>query len=119
MEDLRTLDLPRSAGDGAPKEVRVIDDNPHLKLVLVILRRGAVLPEHSTPMPITLQALSGSGTVRVGDRAEPLGPGRLVLVAPGASHEVTAAAETDLVVLLHQVKAARHGGERPWTGELG
>lgn len=119
MRDFDVIELPHAAGEGKPREVRVVEDTPYLKLSLITLRNGEVLPEHSTPMPVTLQAVSGSGTVRVGERAERIAPGRMVVLSHGVEHEITPDAGSDLVLLVHHLKAARHGGERPWTGEQG
>ena len=53
--------LPTEAGAGAPKEIKPVLDNAHLKLATITLRKGTLLAEHSSPMPVTIMVLTGDG----------------------------------------------------------
>lgn len=107
--------LPDTAGDGPAKEHQVVLDTPFVKLVTITLRKGTALPEHAAPVPVTIQALSGNGTVITDGKPEKISPTSMILVAPGAKHEVKPEGQGDLVLLVHYLKmkgggdAAAHG----------
>lgn len=108
---VRSLELPVSAGTGQPREVRVLVEEPSLKVVSIILRQGTVLPEHHAPVAVTIQALAGAGTVVAGQERLPIDPKHAVMLAPKTPHSVEPAAGTDLVLLVHHAGAASDGGE--------
>jgi len=62
----RVVELPGPPGAGQPREVRTLTDEPALKLVTIVLRAGTVLPQHHAPVPVTIMALQGGGTVVIG-----------------------------------------------------
>ncbi len=97
----RTVEFPASAGPGQPREVRVLVDEPALKLAIVVLRQGTVLPDHSAPVPVTIQALQGTGTVTAADKRFRIDPAHAVVLGPNVAHTVEPDAGTDLVLLLH------------------
>ena len=101
--------LPATAGAGKPVEARVVADTPHVKSVVIILRKGATLTEHATPHAAAIQALSGRGQVRLGKKLEKLSPTEMVLLDPGVKHEVIADKDTDLILLVHHLKGAAQG----------
>lgn len=107
------LPVPLTAGPGKPVDPRVIADNDNVKAVVINLRGGAVLPEHSTPHAVAIQALSGSGEMRISGATEKLSPGRLLLLEPGVPHDVRPDAGSDMVLLVLHLKktgAAAPGG---------
>ena len=61
-----------------------------LRVVLVTMRAGAMLHDHTAPGPITIQALRGRLTVVVGEVEHALGAGDLMAVGAGARHRVQA-----------------------------
>jgi quercetin dioxygenase-like cupin family protein len=71
-----------------------------LRLVLTVLRQGAVLREHRAPTAATLHVLSGRMVVRVGDRSLELGPGEIVTMEPGLAHAGEAHADTAFLLTL-------------------
>ena len=98
--------LTTVAGPGEAVESKVVLETPHLKLASVILRQGATLAEHSSPMQVSIQALAGAGTVKLADgKSLRVEAGKLVVLAPNKAHTVIADAKTDLVLLVHH-----------WTG---
>jgi quercetin dioxygenase-like cupin family protein len=63
---------------------------PHLRVVLVTMRAGAELNEHSAPGPIVVQPLRGRFTFTTNGDAWELAPGALFSVAGGVRHTVRA-----------------------------
>ncbi len=103
----RGVDLPSASANGQAKEMKVLLDAPGVKIAAITLRGGTVLEEHSAPVPVTIQALKGTGTVRIGEASEKVGPDRLVYLAPGVPHSVVPDKESDLVLLVHHLKTPR------------
>lgn len=101
-----SITVPTQAGPGQGKEVQELLDTPFVRLVSITLHGGTVLAEHSAPVAVTIQALSGSGVVRTGDKKERVAPGQMLLIAPNAAHEVTPDGKGDLVLLVHFLKSA-------------
>jgi quercetin dioxygenase-like cupin family protein len=97
----RAVELPDSAGDGPEREVKVLVDEPALKLATIVLRKGATLPEHHSPVAVTIQVLRGAGTATAGDETFRIDPTHAVVLAPAVPHAVQPDAETDLVLLVH------------------
>jgi quercetin dioxygenase-like cupin family protein len=86
-------------------------DGPYVKLVTIVLRSGTILEEHSSSLPVSIQALRGSGTVVLRDGREPISPGRMVVLAPGVKHSVVPESKDDLIVLVqHHKRAPGQGG---------
>jgi quercetin dioxygenase-like cupin family protein len=61
-----------------------------LRVVLVTLRSGAALHEHTAPGPISIHALRGRLIVSVGPREIPINAGELVAIDAGVRHAVAA-----------------------------
>lgn len=98
------LTLPAGDDEGRPIEPGPLLDAPHLKLMTIILRDGAVLPEHRASSPVTIQAVSGSGVARIGDETHRLDANHFVSLAPGVPHAVEPDAGTDMVLLVHYLR---------------
>lgn len=99
----RVVDFPSAVGPGQPREARVLVDEPALKLVTIVLRQGTLLPEHSAPIPVTIQALQGAGTVLVGTERLRIDPTHAVVLAASVSHAVQPDPGADLVLLVHHL----------------
>jgi quercetin dioxygenase-like cupin family protein len=80
--------LPTEIGDGKDREVQILLADRWRKLVLIRLRRGVLLADHSARVPITIQTIVGKGILRVGDEAHELVPGVLVPVDINVIHNV-------------------------------
>lgn len=106
----RTLELPGSPGTGQPREVRLLLDEPALKLATIVLRAGTVLPEHHAATPVTILALQGGGTAVVGTERLRLDAAHAVLLAPGVPHAIEPDPGTDLVLLVHHLGCPAEGG---------
>ena len=103
--DMHAFSIPPADPSGPPRQVRVLHDDPAVKLVAIRLR-GVDLPPHQSDFAVVIQAVAGAGEVVVGDRREPLDGGRGVVLPPRAVHAVTRAGEGDLVLLVTHVKGA-------------
>jgi quercetin dioxygenase-like cupin family protein len=99
----RVVDFPSAVGPGQPREVRVLIDEPALKLVTIVLRQGTLLPEHSAPIPVTIQALQGVGTVIAGTERFRIDPTHAVVLSASVLHAVQPDPGTDLVLLVHHL----------------
>ena len=102
------------AGSGEAVESKVVLETPHLKLASVILRQGATLPEHSSSMQVSIQAVVGAGTVKLADgKTLRVELGKMVVLAPNMVHAVVADEKTDLILLVHHWKGGGPGGRGP------
>lgn len=106
--------LATVAGQGEAVESKVLLETPHLKLASVILRQGATLAEHSAPMQVSIQALAGTGTVKLADgKTMRVEAGKMIVLAPSMAHSVIADEKTDLILLVHHLKGGGPGGRGP------
>ncbi len=99
----RIVELPATPGAGEPREVRVLVDEPALKLASIVLRGGTVLATHHSEVPVTIMALQGSGTVVAGAERLRLDATHAVVLAPNVPHAVEPDTGTDLVLLVHHL----------------
>ena len=106
---IHKVDVPGQIGEGDDREVTVLVDTADLKLATVTLRRGTVLPAHSTPVPATLHVLEGRGTIHVGDQPVAVSTGSIVILAADEEHDVVPAPDTDMLVLVHYLRTAASG----------
>ncbi len=97
--------LPTTIGEGKMREVTPVWEDTWRKLVVIRLRAGALLDDHSTKFPITIHAFLGSGTLRVAGREYPLTPGVVVPVDAHVIHSVQADPEIAILVTFF-----RHAG---------
>lgn len=102
-------ELPAEVGAGKPREFKGAADTPWVKTVTIALRKGTVLAEHSTPSPVIIQSLSGSGKMRMGDKVEALSPERMVILEPNVAHEITPEPGTGMLLLVHHLKGGEPG----------
>jgi quercetin dioxygenase-like cupin family protein len=88
--NMQVIKLRTDIGEGQNKQIEVLFEGPKRKLVQITLRHEAILESHSAPEPITIQYLSGKGTLVVGDKKETvqLEPGVLVTIEPNIMHEI-------------------------------
>lgn len=101
--EARAVDLA-PAGSAHPRQVRVLVDEPSLKLATIVLREGAALPEHRSEGPATIAALRGSGVVIVGAERLRVDSTHAVLLEAGVRHSVEPDSGADLVLLVHRYR---------------
>jgi quercetin dioxygenase-like cupin family protein len=81
-------------GEGASgRRAETLVKTDRLRLVLVTMRAGASLDEHTSPGPITIQALRGRFVVSARDREHALNEGGLIALDAGVPHAVRALAD--------------------------
>jgi quercetin dioxygenase-like cupin family protein len=73
---------------------------PHLRVVLIAMKKGARLHEHRASGPITIQATSGSLRLAIGDQVLELKPGEVAVLESAIEHEVEALEESALLLTL-------------------
>ena len=100
--------LPKEIGTGGEREIETVFADSWRKLVLIRLRSGALLADHTAKFPITIHAVLGQGTLNVAGRNYPLSPGTIVPVEAHAVHNVQA--EPELAIL---VTFFRQAGAEP------
>ncbi len=79
---------PAERGGGRRAEILIKVHG--LRVVLVTMRQGIELHEHTAPGPISIQALRGRFTVEVDGEHRPLAAGSLIGIAAGVRHTVIA-----------------------------
>lgn len=86
------LPLQTNIGEGKDRQVDLLFESVRRKLIQITLRNGAILARHSAPVPITIQAVAGSGTLYIDEAREEVAllPGALVTIEPGIVHEIEA-----------------------------
>lgn len=99
----RQVELTAAGAGDQPREVRVLVDEPSLKLVTIVLRHGTALPAHRADVPVTIQALEGAGTVVAGGERLAIDRAHAVVLAAGIEHAVEPDPGTDLVLLVHHL----------------
>jgi quercetin dioxygenase-like cupin family protein len=109
------VSVPTAAGAGEARETKVVLETPHVKLATVILRKGTVLEEHSSPMAVTVHVISGRGTIEMGDSKEIVGPGSVLALSPDKKHLVRPDTGADMILLVHHLKSPGRGQRRPGT----
>lgn len=82
------ISLPHEVKEGKDREVTVLFADRWRKLVLIQLRHGAVLRDHSARFPITIQTLAGKGKLRVENQEHGLVPGTLIPMDAHVTHNV-------------------------------
>lgn len=90
--------LPHDIGVGKDREVQVLLADQWRKLVLIQLRRGVLLADHSARFAITIQTLAGKGILRLAGVEHVLFPGVLVPVDAHVVHNVQG--DPDVAILV-------------------
>jgi quercetin dioxygenase-like cupin family protein len=73
---------------------------PHLRVVLIALKKGARLHEHQASGPITIQAAAGSLRLSVGSQILELQAGEIAVLESAIEHEIEALEESGLLLTL-------------------
>ncbi len=111
-----TIQLPVEVGPGKDREVQTLFEDPARKLVLIRIRNGALLDDHSARFPITIQGVAGTGTLRVGGDTYRLTPGTVVPVDAHAVHSVQA--EPAIAILVSFFRQAEGQGKGDTTARF-
>ncbi len=84
------------------KQSVVLLDNVRSKSILFTFAAGAGLPEHVAPFDETIQIISGTATLTVGEESVEGKPGTWIQMVAKTPHSIKA--ETPVVMLLTLVK---------------
>jgi len=105
------ITLPQEIGEGKEREVETLFADSWRKLVLIRLRHGALLADHTAKYPITIHAVLGKGTLNVNGKVYPLLPGTIVPVEAHVVHNVQANPEVAIVVTFFRQAEAETAAE--------
>lgn len=84
------------------KQSVVLNDNSKAKAILFSFAAGAGLAEHVAPLDATIQVISGTAAISVGDESVVGKPGTWIQMAARTPHSIQA--KTPVVLLLTLVK---------------
>ena len=90
-----------------PVNPKVLHEDDHVKIALVTILASATMAEHATPVPVTVQTLSGEGQMTIAGEPNALVPGSIFYLDAGAPHALAASGEQPLVVLVHYIKGGK------------
>ena len=106
-----TIILPQEIGEGKDREIQNLLADRWRKLVIIRLRRGSLLADHSARFPITIQTLAGTGMLRVGNEEYALVPGVLVPVDAHVIHNVQGAPDVAILVTFFRQPESQSGDD--------
>ena len=76
---------------GGDRNARTLYKDPaDLRVVLTVLKAGAVLAKHSAPGPVTIHVIDGHGRLQVGERILEMKSGSLVALERNREHSLDA-----------------------------
>jgi quercetin dioxygenase-like cupin family protein len=108
--------LPHEIGPGPDREVKILLADRWRKLVLIQLRHGALLADHTARFPITIQAVAGKGFLRLGPETHVLSPGVLVPIDAHILHNVQG--DPDVAILVSFFRQADARDESDSTAQV-
>jgi uncharacterized protein (DUF2249 family)/quercetin dioxygenase-like cupin family protein len=88
----------------------VLANEPDMRLLLLCMRAGQQVPEHSAAGSITVQAITGRAAFYDGEEACEMFAGSLVRLDAGRSHRVEA--HTDAALLVTMIKPSKSRDEQ-------
>lgn len=86
---------------------------PDLRIVLIALKRGVRLKEHSAKGRVSIHALKGHVSLNLSEQKVDLSAGCLLELAPGVSHDVEALEESAILVSIVWPAAADDASRLP------
>lgn len=79
---------------------RILLDDPVMRVVLVSLRAGQDLPEHTANGLVTVYSVGGRVLFYEGEHCCEMVPGKLIRLAPGRPHRLEAKEDSQLLVTM-------------------
>ena len=73
---------------------------PQLRVVLMLLRRGAEIPVHQAEGALTVHVLEGRARLAAADDVHELVPGQLLVFEPGVPHAVAAIEDSAILLTI-------------------
>lgn len=97
-ETMQHVTMNTSIGEGPNQSVEKLYESEWTKLVLITIRNGATLAKHAAKEPVTIQCVSGRGTLVAGDQRFELEPGVIVPLEANVEHAVEASPAVSVLV---------------------
>ena len=97
-EPMQHVTMTTTIGDGPNQSVEKLHENEWTKLVQITIRNGATLAKHAAKEPVTIQCVSGSGTLVIGETRIPLTAGVIVPLEPNVEHAVESSPAVSVLV---------------------
>jgi len=94
------------------RNARTFFKESDLRVLLTVLRQGAMLREHRVPGPATVQLLSGRIRLGLSGRAIELSAGRLAILERDVPHDVEALEESAFLISIAWEGGARGDASR-------
>jgi quercetin dioxygenase-like cupin family protein len=82
------------------RNAKTLAKEPHLRVTLVALKRGARLDAHDAEGPVTIHALHGKLRLSVQSERIELAAGGLLVLEPGMRHDVEALEESAFLLTM-------------------
>ncbi len=73
---------------------------PGIRVVLLTLDAGALVPEHDSEFAATVQVLTGHVELKLAGEIWQLRPGRLLAIAAGVAHDLKAMVRSEVLLTL-------------------
>lgn len=89
-----------SAWQQGDRNAKTLFKEADVRVVLTILKAGAVVKEHQVPGPATIHTLSGRLTLRLPDRTVELPSGQLLALGGDLPHDVEAVEDSAFLVTI-------------------
>lgn len=130
LRGYHVVELPRASRGSTGVLTDVLLETGHLRLIAVVVPRGQKLVRQSSDVQLSFQVVAGVGEIKIANQNERLDTARALVLAPGIQHEISASADGDLSLLVHEIYPARRGmgfgvhsgagrergpGARPWS----
>lgn len=109
-ETMKSVAMATTIGEGSDQEVTKLYESPWTKLVQITLRNGKTLSAHSAKEAITIQCVSGEGTLVLGDERIALTPGVIVPLEPNVQHAVETKSAVSVLVTRFSATTAAPAG---------
>jgi quercetin dioxygenase-like cupin family protein len=84
------------------KQSKVLLDEERTKVILIAFAAGAGLAEHVTPLPATIQIISGKASMTVGDEVVAGRAGTWIETAAKTPHSIEASAPLIMLLTLRK-----------------
>jgi quercetin dioxygenase-like cupin family protein len=97
VEEIRRMRASPMPGDHIAKTVL---HNEDLRIVLMILSRGARIPQHHAKGSLAIHTLDGRVIVTLLESSFDLGPGQMLAIQRDVSHALVAIEDTALVLTI-------------------
>ena len=111
-EPVQRITMTTTIAEGANQSVEKLHENEWTKLVQITIRNGATLAKHAAKEPVTIQCVSGKGTLVIGEARIDLVPGVIVPLEPNVEHAVESRPAVSVLVTRFLAPGAKPGAHQ-------